>query len=151
MEPSVKKPRVEGRHIGTKRPNSLTVDGKFIPEELRDSIDPTMIEMMKSLTEQEGREGFSESLAEYAQNLAVTLKKARAMLSTPREEGAKNLESLACELSHHALRLGAVNLLRAAFELQQMARCGDYNDAARMMDDMELEYLKVQQSLSSVV
>lgn len=151
MEPSVKKPRVEGRRVGTTRTNTLTADGQFIPEELRDSIDPNMLKLMKSLAEKEGKEGFPEALTEYAQNLAVTLKKARAMLGSKPGEASSEFEELACELSHHALRLGAVNILRAAFELQQMARCGDYSDAFKMMDDIEVEYLKVRQSLSSVV
>ncbi|MFW7378014.1 MAG: hypothetical protein ACOH5I_04330 [Oligoflexus sp.] len=136
--------------VGSDGANGIrSEDGRFSGEELHGSIDSHMLDWLKSLDLPEKAEGsFVESLGIYLEQLGNTLQKARRELHGT---NPTSLEGIALDLSHNALKIGAINILRASFELQNLARCGAYRDAQDIVDQIEVEYLKVQQSLENVV
>ncbi|NRA64474.1 MAG: hypothetical protein HRU19_08325 [Pseudobacteriovorax sp.] len=125
------------------------IDGRVkrdIPQ--LNSIDSSVIDMLRSLELPEAVASFSESLDIYSQKLASSLKRAHTSLESSDLAG---LEESALDLSQNALRIGAVNMLKASFELQNVARCRDITQAEAIVQNLELEYLKVRRDLETYV
>ncbi len=123
-------------------PNKIGVETKKL------SIDHAVIEMLRSLELPDNTTDFSESLAIYAEKLAFSLKEAHQSLI---EKNEASLEAAALKLSQHALRIGAVKMLRSSYELQNVARCCDFQEAAAIVEGLQIEYLRVRQDLENVV
>ena len=111
-------------------------------------IDADMLQMLRNLEPPEGSPlSFRDRLGVYMTSLSESLKHAQQSL---RLEDFQKLEEAALKLSHLALNLGAVNMLRGSFDLQNLARCGALADAKDLMRQLEHEFLRVQQGLDEV-
>lgn len=125
---------------------------KFIPTNLkgsseRVSIDRNVIDMLRALELPENVGDFSEALSIYSEKLAFSIKEVNKFLM---EKDLINLEKAAQMLSQNALRIGAVQILRSAYELQSVARLSDLHEAEIIVQSLQLEYLKVRQDLEKV-
>ena len=110
------------------------------------AIDAAVLEMLRGLSLPPETNTFGEALASYADELASALKKAHQSLAACDE---LELEQTALDVSQHSLRVGAVNMLRSSFELRNLARLKDFHQAQTIVENLELEYLKVRQELAT--
>jgi hypothetical protein len=104
-----------------------------------DPVDPVMLAQFMSLGENEI--GQMEHLAE----VGHTLKSAQRCANTA---DRLNLDTLAQELTHCALKIGAPKLLRSAIEIQGLARIGDFKTASDLLGRMEVELIEVRSHYS---
>lgn len=136
--------------VGAQKAVGLEKDGKFLEDEVKTCIDPEMIAMMKALQDAGDANKFTESLQNASERVRKAIGKARNCLAM-KDPTAESLEEVALEISNFALQLGAKNILKSSIELQHVARCGASGEAAGIVQEIELEYLKVQQGLQGVV
>lgn len=78
---------------------------------------------------------------DHLSDYSLTLKNARRSVSI--SDKAK-LDTLAQELTHSALKIGAPKLLSSAIEIQGLARIGDFRGASELLGRMEVELVEVR-------
>ena len=77
--------------------------------------------------------------------------KIRALQIALGECNREVIEELAGEISRQAITVGAVKILRLCYELQAMARCAAYEDAGRTAEELEIAFIRAQESLRTAV
>lgn len=112
------------------------------------SVDSRMLDMLKQLEDNKNQLGFYDKIAEHSEKILGTLQMARVHL---KNTDNIQLEESALALSNHALRVGAANLLKYSFELQNVARYQDFAEAELIVDNLEAEYQKVRRDLEKIV
>lgn len=98
-------------------------------------VDPMMLSQFLSLGD--GAKGHLDHLADVSQ----ALRNAQRCLSA---SDKSTLDTLAQELTHSALKIGAPKLLSSAIEIQGLARIGDFRTAADLLGRMEVELVEVR-------
>lgn len=149
MDSDVRSSKFTQETIASESICSIQKNGRFMNEDIHNCIDTHMLEWLKTLNLPEQTAGdYAVAINGYLEQIGRSLRQARQGLNSQNRE---SLEEIALELSHNALKLGAINILRASFALQNLARCGAFRDAQDVVEQIEVEYLKVQQGFENVV
>ena len=110
-------------------------------------VDQQMLAFALGIQESDGFSDFEEFLTENAHNVRLMLKDARSTLI---KHNSDELEELAVKLSHGAMKLGAKAMFGLCINLQSWARREAWQEATQLMNELELEYLRVRDDLDNL-
>src|SRR5690606_22452569 len=96
-------PKVKGKQIDS---------GLAQDEEQKPVIDISLLDMLKSLDLSHYGESFAERLATFSQKIGANL---RALRDTLYQRDCSRIENIACELSNHALMVGATRMMQSSY------------------------------------
>lgn len=112
-------------------------------------VDQSMLTWLQELNAQTADSAkFDDVLKTHLQELKSNL---NGLHSSVSQNDFTSLETLALEISHNSLKIGAINMLKAAFDLQNVARLKASSEALQIVDQIEKEYHRVQASFENVV
>lgn len=131
-------PKVLGNHISDQVIHGLTE---------RKGVDQQMLALALGIQENDDFSDFEEVLTEHAHYVRLMLKDARSTLI---KHDADELEDLAVRLSHGAMKLGARAMFGLCINLQSWARREDWQEATQLMNELELEYIRVRDDLENL-
>lgn len=98
-------------------------------------IDPQVLKMVEKLKGGNDQEGVLD-IQKSREDFGVSMKAIRHSLEKANTE---ELDALAQEITHEALKIGACRVLEVAFELQSAARRRDLEFAPQVVDHLEME------------
>lgn len=108
------------------------------------AVDAQILQLLKSLTGPNDLD-FSELLSTHLEKISCDLRLAYHFLGAGDRSG---LDGLAQQLTQNALKVGAVQILSSAIELQGLARWGAFSDIEQLLGNLELELAAVRQQLA---
>ncbi len=141
MDLNAKKSRVVPQNYSSRQ--SQLSDTEALPTLGMASVDGRMLEMLKTLSTSDGLD-FSELLSTHLEKIACDLRLAFHFNSNGDRIG---LDRLAQQLAQNALRVGAVQILSSAIELQGLARWGEFSAIENLLGNLELEVHAVREEL----
>jgi hypothetical protein len=109
------------------------------------SIDKQLLDLVKSMNHTDSGLNFAESLASHIDKIGYDLRLAHHLLAQNDRQG---LDHLAQQLTQNALKVGAVKILSGAFEIQGLARIGDFTGVSEALGSLEVEYQRVRSQLT---
>jgi hypothetical protein len=125
---------------------------KILETTMKDSsgkkgVDKQMLALALGIQEGDDFACYEELLTDNAHAVRLMLKKARSTLINHMPD---ELEQLAVQLSHGAMKLGAQAMFGLCINLQSWARRKDWQEATQLMNELELEYLRVRDDLENL-
>ena len=126
---------------------------KKIPETMmqemseKKGVDKQMLALALGIQEGDDFASFEELLTNNAHTVRLMLKEARSKLINHMPD---ELEQLAVQLSHGAMKLGAQAMFGLCINLQSWARRKAWQEATQLMNELELEYLRVRDDLENL-
>ena len=109
-------------------------------------IDETMVDMLRAIETTDDSIN-NISLSDVHEDMGRILKKSRMSLI---EANYTDLEKLAIELANKALLLGAKKMLKSIYDLQHFSRCNNKNDANRVLDSLEFDWVLVRDEIQTL-
>lgn len=108
------------------------------------TVDFQIVELLKALDSAEQGRSIIETRKECLNSISHDLRKAQLCIARCDNSG---LDTLAQELTHNALKLGAGKILSGAIEIQGLARIGDFQTASELLGSLEVELVNVREQL----
>ena len=129
----------------------MTLQKKIIAKTLGgdNAVDASMLDWLEQLNSETAEPStFEQVVRSHLHQLSSNLSELQTRVAS---DDFSRLETLALEISHNSLKIGAINMLKAAFDLQNVARLKASSEAQQLALQIESEYKRVQASFENVV
>lgn len=140
MDLSSKKSRVVAQNYASRLGQETLISGS---QATGAPVDSQILELLKSLNGPNDLD-FSQLLSTNLEKIACDLRLAFQSASARDRVG---LDGLAQQLTQNALKVGAVQILSSAIELQGLARWGDFPAIEQLLGNLEVQLTEVKEQL----